>query len=230
MSQSTAIVTGAGGAIAASVIDAFEAAGWRLALIAYNDAERQRLERDRPRHLVVQADLADDAAAHAALAHVIGHFGAVDALLNIAGGFAMAAAAETAPSALEAQLDINLRTAFNATRAVLPHMLQRKRGFVLGVGAVAAIRGGAQVGAYAASKAALVAWLRSVRAEVSPQGVEVAIVYPMASVDTPANRAAMPDSDPSRWIGPDELAATILHLATRSGRGRIHEVEVYPPA
>lgn len=230
MSRSTAIVTGAGGAIAASVIDTFEAAGWRLALIAYNDAERQRLERDRPSHLVVQANLADDEAARAAVTHVVGHFGSVDALLNIAGGFSMAAAAETAPSALEAQLDINLRTAFNATRAVLPHMQQRKQGFVLGVGAAAAIRGGAQVGAYAASKAALVAWLRSVRAEVTPQGIEVAIVYPMAAVDTPANRAAMPGSDPTRWIDPNELAATILHLATRSRRGSIHEVEVYPPA
>lgn len=230
MSQLTAIVTGAGGAIASSAIDAFEAAGWRLALIAYSDAERQRLERDRPRHLTVQANLADDAEARGAIAQVIERLGTVDALLNIAGGFAMGAATETAPSALEAQLDINLRTAFNATRAVLPHMQQRGRGFVLGVGAAAAIDGGARVGAYAASKAALVTWLKSVRAEVAPHGVEVAIIYPMAAVDTPGNRAAMPDADPQRWIDPAELAATMLHLATRSRRGRIDEARVYPPA
>ncbi|HET7359629.1 MAG TPA: SDR family NAD(P)-dependent oxidoreductase, partial [Rhodanobacteraceae bacterium] len=131
---------------------------------------------------------------------------------------------------LEAQLDINLRTAFNATRAVLPHMLERGRGFVLGVGAAAALDGGASMGAYAAAKAALIAWLKSVDAELAPRGIDVSILYPMAAVDTPGNRRAMPKSDPALWIDPAELAATALHLATRGRRGRLREARVYPPA
>ena len=230
MPQQTAIVTGAGGAIAGHVIDAFARAGWKLALVAYDDAERGRLQRDRGQHVIVQANLAHDAEARRATAEILAQCGSVDALLNIAGGFDTGDAVKTTPQQLEAQLDINLRTAFNATRALLPHLLERSSGFVLGVGAAAALDGGAAVGAYAASKAALVAWLKSLRAEVAPHGVAVSIVYPMGAVDTPGNRHAMPKSDPQRWIDPDELAATILHLATRGARGRVHEARVYPPA
>jgi NAD(P)-dependent dehydrogenase (short-subunit alcohol dehydrogenase family) len=230
MSQQTAIITGAGGAIAAHVVDAFAAAGWQLALVAFDAAERERLQRDRGGHCIVQANLADDADAQRAVLDVLARLGKVDALLNIAGGFDMSSAAATTPAQLEAQLDINLRTAFNATRAVLPHMLERGRGFVLGVGAAAALDGGASMGAYAAAKAALIAWLKSVDAELAPRGIDVSILYPMAAVDTPGNRRAMPKSDPALWIDPAELAATALHLATRGRRGRLREARVYPPA
>lgn len=231
MTQRSAIITGAGGAIAGHLIRACEHAGWKLALIAYSDDEADRLCRSHADAVVVRGDLADDAAAVDTLqTAMVALGGAPDALFNIAGGFAMANAVDSTPSQFEAQLSINLRTAFNACRAVLPGMLQRGHGFILGVGAAAAIDGGAGMGAYAASKAALVTWLKSLRAEVASKGVEVAIVYPMAAVDTPGNRAAMPDSDPSRWIDPDELAATILHMASRSSRGRLLEARVYPPA
>lgn len=230
MSQQTAIVTGAGGAIASHVIAAFQQAGWKLALVAFNDAERTRLVEEHPDACVVQANLADDADAKRAVGEMLKQCGKVDALLNIAGGFDMSGAAETTPAQLEAQLDINLRTAFNATRAVLPHMLDNGHGFILGVGAAAAINGGASMGAYAASKAALIAWMKSMHAELQPRGIGMAIIYPMAAVDTAGNRAAMPDVDPATWIDPAELAATMLHLASRGQRGQIHEARVYPPA
>ncbi|HET7664358.1 MAG TPA: SDR family NAD(P)-dependent oxidoreductase [Rhodanobacteraceae bacterium] len=229
MSQQTAIVTGAGGAIASHVIAAFHQAGWKLALVAFNDAERTRLVEAHPDACVVQANLADDADAQRAVGEMVEQCGKVDALLNIAGGFDMSGAAETTPAQLDAQLDINLRTVFNATRAVLPHMLGNGGGFVLGVGAAAAIDGGASMGAYAASKAAMIAWLKSMHAELAPRGIEMGIVYPMAAVDTAGNRAAMPDADPSAWIDPAELGATMLHLASRSARGRVREARVYPP-
>lgn len=229
MSQQTVIVTGAGGAIATHAIDAFRQAGWKLALIAFNDAERTRLHEKYSDACIVQANLADDADARRAIGEAIEQCGKIDALLNIAGGFDMSGAAETTPAQLEAQLDINLRTVFNATRAVLPHMLGNGGGFVLGVGAAAAINGGASMGPYAAAKAAMIAWLKSMHAELAPRGIEIGIVYPMAAVDTAGNRAAIPAADPASWIDPDELAATMLHLATRGSRGRIREVRVYPP-
>ncbi len=230
MSQSTAIITGAGGAIAGHVIDAFAEAGWTLGLIAYNDAEARRAQEACPAATVAVANLVDEDAARKAVAELTGALGHVDALLNIAGGFDMSGAADTSMKQLEAQMDINFRTAFNATRAVLPGMLEAGKGFVLGVGADAALDGGASKGPYAASKAALIAWLKSVNAETAPKGVRTAIMYPMGAVDTAGNRHAMPDADPQTWIDPRELAATALHLATRGARGRISEARVYPPA
>jgi len=226
----TAIVTGAGGAIAAHVITAFDKAGWKLALLAFDDAERERLAGHHADACVVQANLADDADAKRAIDAAAGQCGKIDALLNIAGGFDMSGAAETTPAQLEAQLDINLRTAFNATRAVLPHMLDNGGGFVLGVGAGQAIDGGASCGTYAAAKAAMIAWMKSMHAELAPRGIEMGIVYPMGAVDTAGNRGAMPDVDPSTWIDPAELAATMLHLASRGARGHVREARVYPPA
>lgn len=229
MSTPTAIITGAGGAIAQHVIKAFSDADWSLALVAFDQREHDRLHEDHPRCVVVSSDLADPDSAKSALDTAVKQLGPAHALLNIAGGFAMANAIDTSAADLETQLSINFRTAFNAVGAVLPAMLERGDGFILGVGAAAALDGGAGMGAYAASKAALIAWLKSVRAEVAAKGVDVSILYPMAAVDTPGNRAAMPKSDPGEWLDPRELAATILHLATRSRRGRVLEARVYPP-
>lgn len=230
MTQSTAIITGAGGALASHLIKTCQQANWKLALAAYDDAEAKRLQNDYPDSVVVQANLADADQAAAAIKQAATQLGKVDYLFNIAGGFGMSSAIDTRPEDLDAQLSINFRSAFNASRAVLPGMLERGHGFILGVGAAAAVDGGANMGAYAAAKAALVTWLKSLRQEVASKGIDVAIVYPMAAIDTPGNRHAMPDADPDSWIDPDELAATIMHLATRSARGRILEARVYPRA
>ena len=228
--QPTVIITGAGGAIAGHVIEAFAEAGWKLGLVAYSEDEGKRAREACAEAAVTVANLVDEDAARRAVDDLAGTLGQVDALLNIAGGFDMSGATETSTQQLDAQLDINFRTAFNATRAVLPRMLEAGKGFVLGVGADAALDGGAGKGPYAASKAALVAWLKSVNAETAPKGVHVAVMYPMGAVDTAGNRHAMPDADPRSWIDPRELAATALHLATRGPRGRITEAKVYPPA
>lgn len=230
MSTPTAIVTGAGGAIATSFRQTLGEAGWKLGLVAFDQAEETRLRSAHPGFPVATGNLADSKAAQEVMGKLISELGSVDALFNVAGGFAMTDAIDTSDADLAAQFDINFHTAFHATRAVLPTMLSAGSGFVLGVGAAAAIDGGAGMGAYAASKAALVAWLKSLRGEVATKGVDVAILYPMAAVDTAGNRAAMPDADPASWIDPAELAATALHLATRSPRGRMFEAQVFPPA
>ena len=83
--------------------------------------------------------------------------------------------------------------------------------------------------AYAAAKSAVAGWLRALDDELSGTGVAVSILYPMGVVDTPANRAAMPDTDPGEWIDPDELAAALLFAATRGRRGRVRDLAVHPP-
>jgi short-subunit dehydrogenase len=129
---------------------------------------------------------------------------------------------------MKLQLTLNLWTVFNSTRAVLPAMLEQASGFILGVGSGAAQQGGAKQGPYAASKAAMIAYLKSVRAELQPKGIGVAILHPMSAIDTPGNRKAMPNGKPEKWLDPRALAETMLHLVSRGARGQIFEVMVYP--
>jgi NAD(P)-dependent dehydrogenase (short-subunit alcohol dehydrogenase family) len=219
-------ITGAAGAIAGTVARRFETEGWRLALL---DLPRNQagLRERFPDALAVGADLTEEDDAASAIHAATEHYGRVDALLNVAGGFAMATVTEVTLADLERQLSLNLRTAFNATRAVLPGMLERGEGAVVGVGAGPGLDGGARMSAYGAAKAAVAGFFRSVRAEVEPFGVGVSLLFPMGTVDTPANRRAMPDADPGRWIDPDEIASAMLYLVSRSRRGRVRELLIH---
>ena len=221
-----ALITGAAGGIGSRMARRFDADGWQLALLErpHNlDAVREVF----PDALVIGVDLtaADDTAS--AVGTVLESRGRIDALLNIVGAFGMQSALEADDGVLDRQLDLNLRTAVHATRAVLPAMLERGRGFVMGVGAATVVRGSARMPAYGAAKSALAGYLRSVRAEVEPQGIGVGLLVPMGTVDTPANRDAMPSADPASWIDPDELAAAAAFLVGRSARGRVRELRVY---
>jgi NAD(P)-dependent dehydrogenase (short-subunit alcohol dehydrogenase family) len=222
-------ITGAGGAVGEKTIEVFKNAGWRLALFAHSDDEKTRLEHSHTDALVTKADLGRDDEAKRVVSKALEKFGQIDALLNIAGGFSLSPALETSSDDLKQQLAINLWTTFNTTRAVLPSMVERGQGFIIGVGAAAAVSGGSKVGPYAASKAAMIAYLKSVQSELNAKGIGVAVVYPMGSIDTPSNRKSMPDANPEKWIDPMELAETMHYLVSRSPRGRIREVMVYPP-
>jgi len=98
---------------------------------------------------------------------------------------------------------------------------------VLGVASAQPIRGGARTVAYAAAKGAVLGYLQSLRSEVEPRGVGVSALVPMGTIDTPANRGAMPGSDPAQWIDAGELAEAIHFLAGRGARGRIAELRVH---
>lgn len=218
-----AVISGAGGGLGRVLAERFAERGCRLVLPARSDLDE--LRRAFPDARVVEADLADPAACRRVADAADEAFGGVDALVNVAGGFAMQSALELTPEQLEAQLTVNLRTAVNLTGALLPGMVERGHGVVLGVSAGAA-RGGKRVPAYAASKAALESYLRSVRAEVSPSGVAVALLVPEGTIDTPANREAMPDADPTEWIVPAALADAAWFLATRGPGGHVGELRV----
>lgn len=225
-SAPVAVVTGAAGGIGGPMAQHFAAHGWRLALLE-RPHNQQRLAERFPNAVRVAADLTDGDATTLAMEQVIERHGRIDALLNVVGAFAMQSALSASDADLERQLALNLATAFHATRAVLTGMVERGSGFILGVAAAAAVRGGARTPAYGAAKSALSGYLRSVRAEVEPKGVGVALLVPMGAVDTPRNREAMPDADASGWIDPRELAAAALFLASRGARGRVRELRVY---
>lgn len=224
----TILVTGAGGALGHAVRDRLRTAGYRAALLLRDpaDAEAARAAGD----WAAIVDLLDETAVAAAVAAADAEAGPVGAALLLAGGFAARPAGDTDLALLRRQLDLNLATAASVVRALLPVMTARGGGTIVAVAAGQARRGGARAGAYAASKAALAAYLRAVDEETAAGGVRTVTVFPMGTIDTSANRAAMPAADPTRWIDPGALADVLLFAATLGPRARLREVEVHPDA
>jgi len=222
----TALITGAGGALAAALIERLETSGWRCVLVDRGPAERVTAR--YPGRLARSVDLTDESSARRALAELEAASGGIDVLINVAGGFAVAPVAELDVAALQAQLDVNLITMSVATAALLPGMLARGSGVVVGIAAGQASDGGAKVAHYAAAKAAVVAYLRSLDKELASRGVRSLVVYPMGTLDTAANRSAMPDADANAWIDPLALADAIVHALSMGPRARLQELRVWP--
>jgi len=212
MSARTVIVTGGTGGLGQAVVSAFAAGGDRVVVpwIVEHEAERVR-ERfaGEARVELLRADVADEAGAAA----VARHARDVAVLVNGVGGFAMGPHHETALDVWDHLYRTNVRSAASMTRAALPALLARGAGAIVNVAAAAALDPPADMGAYTASKAALVAFTRSLAREVAGRGLRVNAVLP-TTIDTPANRAAMPDADFSLWTKPEQIAAAIAWLAS----------------
>ena len=215
-SAQTVVVTGASGNLGGAVARAFAARDANVGLVARHvDAMTGvRLERQ----LAVTADLVQQADAERVAAESMARFGRIDVLCNIAGGFRMGAPVhETTDETWNLLLDLNVVTLLNMVRAVVPRMLAQGGGRIVNVGANAALRGTAGMGAYCATKSAVIRLTESMAAELREQNVNVNCVLP-TTLDTPENRAAMPKADPSRWVQLDDLAQTIVFLASPGAR------------
>lgn len=222
------VVTGGGGAIARPILRALRQAGARLAVVDHA-AEPAEQAAASVGGLAVTADLATAAGAAEMARQVTGALGPADGLVHTVGGFAMGPLDEVPAEDYDRMFDLNVRTLFHTVRAVLPGMRARGRGFIAGFSSEPAwIGAGPSKGLYAAAKAAVAVLLRSLDGELAGTGVRVAIVYPMGAVDTPANRRAMPDFDAARYIDPEEIAATLVHAASRGPRGRLLELPIFP--
>ncbi|MFZ5786389.1 MAG: SDR family oxidoreductase [Acidobacteriota bacterium] len=221
------VITGGGGALAAAVAEVFHSAGAALLL---SDVREEGLAERAGRlgaawHV---GDLTSPAAAEAMAGEAERRFGRVDGLIHLAGGFSFASVPETGADALAGMLDGNLRSLHNAVRAVLPGMLARGDGFVAGISSsvVWSGSGAAGMAAYAAAKAGVAFYLRSLDAEARGRGVRVSVVFPLAPIDTPANRRAMPDDDPRTWVDPAAIGEALLFASTRPARGRVVDLPV----
>ena len=157
-------------------------------------------------------DLTDAAQAKRAIDQAASHFGRLDALINIAGGFAFETVADGEPKTWQRMYALNVTTALNASRAAIPHLLNSAAARIVNVGAFGAIQAGAGMGAYAASKAGVHRLTEALAAEHKGR-ITVNAVLP-SIIDTAANRASMPKSDFSKWVAPQELAEVILFLAS----------------
>lgn len=207
----TVVITGAAGALGRATAAAFPA-GTQLALINRHLA-------DAPHGVLsLAADVtADDSMAHAA-ALIARRFGSVDALVHVAGGFEMGESVhELSRAAWDRQMDLNAWSFVTVTKHLVPLIRGGDGGSIVAVSAAAATRGDALKGAYAASKAALQRLVESLSAELQPDGIRVNSVAPTV-LDTPANRAAMPDADRSGWTPLDAAAQAIVFLAGPGGR------------
>lgn len=211
------VVTGAFGILGAAVAKAAAAGGDRIALLDFAPEPPDGLVADcGPGAFVLSGvDLTDPASAHLAVNTAASALGGIDALLNIAGGFSWQTLADGDAETWERLYRLNVATAANACRAALPHLRGSQSGRIVNVGANAALRSGAGMGAYAASKAGVHRLTESLAEELKADGITVNAVLP-SILDTPANRADMPKADPALWVSPAELSAVILFLASEA--------------
>ncbi len=213
------LITGASGNLGRAVAAAYAARGARLALVGTR-AERlqQAFGADNENRLLLALDLRDRSQVEAGVATAVERFGGIDVLCNLAGGFRMGEAVHQTSDETWAYLeDLNVRGLVNACRAVVPVMLAAGRGSIVNVAALSALRGSALTGAYGATKAAVLRLTESMSAELRERGINVNCVLP-ATLDTPENRAAMPDADPAHWVATADLAKVIMFLASPDAR------------
>ncbi|HYV17140.1 MAG TPA: SDR family NAD(P)-dependent oxidoreductase [Conexibacter sp.] len=197
----TAFVTGGSGGLGTAVVERLRADGWRVV------APTQE-----------QADLFEPQAVTAAVTDAAAETQApLRAVVNLVGGYAQGArVAEEPIERFEAQLRLNLRPTYLVTQAALPHLVAAGGGAVVCVGSRAALRPFAGAAGYVAAKAATIAFAQAVAVEYADDRVRCNAILPSV-IDTPANRAAMPDADWSRWVAPAHLAGVIAHLCSDDG-------------
>ncbi len=217
-----ALVTGAGGNLGGAVARAFYDAGASLVLA---DRRPDRLAAVYPaeqfapaRVHIAAADLTDEASVQALVAGALDRFGAIDILANTVGGFrAGTSVHETPLETWEFMLALNARSAFLISKAVIPPMLARGGGKIVHVASRAALSGSARQVAYSVSKGAVVRLVETLAAELRHKGINANCVLP-GTIDTPQNRAEMPDADFSKWVAPEAIADVILFLASDAAR------------
>lgn len=215
MSGRVVVVTGAYGALGSAVAWAAAEQGARVALIDFGSTPPEGLVEACGPAAFAQGgvDLTDAVAASAAIDAVADRFGGIDCLLNIAGGFRWETLEGGSWESWHTLFRMNVLTATNAARAAIPHLRRSAAGRIVNVGANGALKASAGMGAYAASKAGVHKLTEALAEELKADGVTVNAVLP-SILDTPTNRADMPDADFAAWVAPKDLAAVMLFLAS----------------
>jgi NAD(P)-dependent dehydrogenase (short-subunit alcohol dehydrogenase family) len=209
-SPRTALVTGGTGGLGAAVTRELLAGGWRVVVPWVQERELERVERHERLELI-RADCTDPAQ----VAGVTEAAGAgLRAAVNLVGGYAGGGRVhETPVDDFEEQLRLNLRATYLVCAAAIPYLLRAGGGSLVCVSSRAALRPFPGAAGYITAKAAVLAFVDALDAEYREDGIRANAILPSV-IDTPANRAAMPDADPATWVRPEEIAHTIRYLCS----------------
>jgi NAD(P)-dependent dehydrogenase (short-subunit alcohol dehydrogenase family) len=215
MENIVVLVTGADGGLGTHVTRAFLAAG---ASVVGTSPRIKQAAFDSPNFVAIPAEISSLAGANALLDQALARFGRLDVLAHTIGGFAGGlSVAETDDATFQRMLDLNLNSFFHILRAAIPPLRKGGAGRIIAIGSRAALEPGAGVGAYSATKAAMVSLVRTVAVENKDAGLTANVILP-GTMDTPANRKAMPNADVSKWVQPASIASLVVWLAGDAGK------------
>ena len=209
------LVTGANGGLGSYVTQAFLNAG---ATVIGTSRKIQQSDFNHPGFTAMPAEIATREGAKVLVDQVVARFQRLDVLAHTVGGFAGGQSiADTDDATFQRMLDLNLNSVFHILRATIPVLRQSGDGRLMAIGSRAALEPGPGVGAYSASKAAMVSLIRTVALENKDAGLRANVILP-GTMDTPANRKSMPNADFSKWVRPAAVASLITWLASDAGK------------
>lgn len=209
------LVTGANGGLGSHVTQAFLDAG---ANVVGTSRKIQQSEFTNGNFVAMPAELSTAQGANALVEEVVARFGRIDVLAHTVGGFAGGqSVAQTDDVTFQTMFDLNVNSTFYLLRAALPVMRNTGNARIIAIGSRAALVPGPAVGAYSASKAAMVSLIQTVALENKDAGLTANVILP-GTIDTPTNRKAMPNADISQWVRPSTIASLMLWLASDAGK------------
>jgi NAD(P)-dependent dehydrogenase (short-subunit alcohol dehydrogenase family) len=215
MNGKVAVVTGANGGLGKYVTRDLLKAGATVVGVSRNIKQSDFAEGT---FTALQAELSSAKGAHKMVESILAQHGRVDIVAHTVGGFAGGhSIAETDDAMFLGMLEVNLNSTFYLLRALLPAMRKTGGGRIVAIGSRAAVDPGPGVGAYSASKAAMVSLMRTVAAENKEAGITANVILP-GTMDTPNNRKFMPKADFSKWVQPASVASLITWLVGDSGK------------
>ena len=215
MKGKVVLVTGANGGLGTYVTQAFLDAG---ATVVGTSRKIQQSDFNSPNFVAISAEISSRESARVLVDQAVARFGKLDVLAHTVGGFAGGQSiVETDDATFQRMLDQNLNSVFHILRAAIPALRQTGSGRIIAIGSRQAMEPGAKVGAYSASKAAMVSLVRTAALENRDAGVTANVILP-GTMDTPTNRKAMPNADFSKWVRPARVASLITWLAGDAGK------------
>ncbi len=215
MKGKVVLVTGANGGLGTHVTRAFLDAG---ATVIGTSRKIQQSDFNSSNFSALAAEISTREGAKTLVDQVVGRFGELDVLAHTVGGFAGGqSVADTDDATFQRMFDLNLNCVFHILRAAVPPLRKTDNGRIIAIGSRAALEPGAGVGAYSASKAAMVSLIRTVALENRDAGLTANVILP-GTMDTPANRKAIPNADVSKWVQPASVAGLVVWLAGEAGK------------
>jgi NAD(P)-dependent dehydrogenase (short-subunit alcohol dehydrogenase family) len=210
--KSTAIITGGTGGLGSAAVARLLDEDWRVVVPWVVERELERVQQSEGLELV-QADLFDQDAVRTVVATATADPDRpLRGVVNLVGGFAAGGRVHETPiEEFEAQFRLNLRPTYLVVQAALPHMIEAGGGAIVCVGTRAALQPFPGAAGYVSSKAGVIAFAKAVAVEYKNDGIRCNVILPSV-IDTPANRASMPNADHDRWVKPAEIAGVIAHL------------------